>query len=238
MSGTKTYDFNFFKPKSAFAKENTLLISGIVVFWALGVFGFHFLLKAVEKPVPEKQFTTFEQIWPHVADHTATPEQLRSLSHIYLNLLGRFITLRSDQDFKLCFTSTVYQVLPENQRGMLQAMTGKGIPNPASSVPMIAESIGLEKDDILAQVLPYGLVPYDGKPVDPQIMAAVPGIMKKHLIHYQSALTDTRVLGFPFHYFYTAVFLLTLFVVLCLVYCKIFDKIVSKHGMENEEVTS
>lgn len=53
------------------------------------------------------------------------------------------------------------------------------------------------------------------QPVD---QAALDGVMKLYLTHNQSFLTDFRFLGFPFHYFYTAVFLLVLFVLLCVMY--------------------
>lgn len=235
MSGSQVYDFNFFKPKSAFARANTRLIGSIVVIWAVAVFGFHFLLKAIEEPVPEKQLTAFEEVWPQVIDKSATPEQLQVVAQTYLNLMGRQMSLRADQNFKLCFTSTVYDLLPESERPAFLAITQKDLAELKSTTSGVAASIGLEQKGILTQVLPYALVPYDGKPVDAQLLAAVPGIMKKNMVHFQSVLTDTQFLGFPFHYFYSAVFLLTLFVVLCLVYCKIFDKIVVKHGMEDEE---
>jgi putative solute:sodium symporter small subunit len=60
--------------------------------------------------------------------------------------------------------------------------------------------------------------------------------MEKHLTHNRSVLTDTKFLGFPFHYFYTAVFLLVLFVGLCLVYCRLMDDLSAKYGMEEGEV--
>lgn len=49
-------------------------------------------------------------------------------------------------------------------------------------------------------------------------VTAIPVIMKTYLIHNRSILTDTKFLGFPFHYFYTAEFLLILFVLLCVIY--------------------
>ncbi len=232
------YDFNFFKPSSAYAKSNTLLISSIIIIWVLAVFGFHFLLKAIEKPVPEKQLTRFEQVWPSVIDKTATPKELQNLAGVYLNLIGRHISLRDDENFKLCFTSTVYDLLPENERPDFLALTQKELPELKSMTSRVAASIGLEKDGILTQVLPYALVPYDGKLIDSKVLETVPGTMQKYLVHYRSVLTDTQFLGFPFHYFYTAIFLLVLFVLLCLVYCKLFDRIVEKHGMEDEEVKS
>ena len=62
--------------------------------------------------------------------------------------------------------------------------------------------------------------------------ASIPGIMKTNLIHNQSVLTDTIFLGFPFHYFYSALFLLTLFVLICLVYCFKIDTLMKKYDME------
>ncbi|RKX20065.1 MAG: hypothetical protein DRP35_06675 [Candidatus Zixiibacteriota bacterium] len=41
-----------------------------------------------------------------------------------------------------------------------------------------------------------------------------------------------RFLGFPFHYFYTAVFLLVLFVGLCWIFCFQTDRIYKKLGIE------
>jgi len=58
----------------------------------------------------------------------------------------------------------------------------------------------------------------------------LPAIMSLYLTHNQSVLTDTQFLGFPFHYFYTSVFLLVLFVALCWVYCFIIDRMHSKMG--------
>ena len=56
------------------------------------------------------------------------------------------------------------------------------------------------------------------------------GVMKLYLIHNRSFLTDTIFLGFPFHYFYTAIFLLVLFVVLCWVYTFMLDRIHTRIG--------
>jgi putative solute:sodium symporter small subunit len=57
--------------------------------------------------------------------------------------------------------------------------------------------------------------------------------MELYLIHNRSVLTDTIFLGFPFHYFYTAVFLLILFVGLCWLYCVRTDMFNKKYGIED-----
>lgn len=56
--------------------------------------------------------------------------------------------------------------------------------------------------------------------------------MKLYMTHNQSVLTNAKFLGFPFHYFYTAVFLLILFVFLCWLYCVITDRVNIKLGLE------
>ncbi len=238
MSESQMYDFNFFKPKSAFAKANTLLTSSIIVIWALAVFGFQFLLKTIETPVPEKQLITFEQVWPGVMDKTATQDELKGLAATYLNLMGRQISLRANDDFKLLFTATVYDLLPVNEKPAFLALTQKELSELKTMTSGVAASIGLEENNILTQVLPYALIPYDGTPVDAKVLEMVPGTMQKYLVHNRSVLTDTQFLGFPFHYFYTSILLLVIFVVLCLVYCRIMDKVAVKHGIEDAEVKS
>ena len=57
--------------------------------------------------------------------------------------------------------------------------------------------------------------------------------MGLYLIHNRSVLTDLKFLGFPFHYFYTAVFLLILFVGLCWLYCVRTDLFNKKYGIED-----
>ncbi|MDZ7633356.1 MAG: DUF4212 domain-containing protein [Bacteroidales bacterium] len=59
----------------------------------------------------------------------------------------------------------------------------------------------------------------------------LPALMRLYMTHNQSVLTDTRFLGFPFHYFYTAVFLLVLFVALCIVYNKLVEWRLNKEGI-------
>lgn len=62
----------------------------------------------------------------------------------------------------------------------------------------------------------------------------IEAVMTKYLIHNQSVLTDTIFLGFPFHYFYTMVFLMILFVGICWLYCVATDRAMRKLGIEEE----
>ena len=52
--------------------------------------------------------------------------------------------------------------------------------------------------------------------------------MDLYLIHNSSPL-NFKFIGFPFHYWYTAQFLLILFVLLCLIYAVIIEKVNKKH---------
>jgi len=69
----------------------------------------------------------------------------------------------------------------------------------------------------------------DPKPVEKE---QIDQIMKLYLTHNQSFLTNYRFLGFPFHYFYTAVFLLVLFVFLCVMYAYRIQHLHRRYGME------
>ena len=46
----------------------------------------------------------------------------------------------------------------------------------------------------------------------------------------KSFLTETQFLGFPFHWWYSAQFLILLFIGLCYIYCKFIDKLEAEHG--------
>lgn len=91
-------------------------------------------------------------------------------------------------------------------------------------------------DDEFGQVkliwLPYELrarAILDPQPAD---KTKIDKVMKLYLTHNRSFLTDFRFLGFPFHYFYTAVFLLVLFVLLCVMYAYRIQQLHRKFGME------
>jgi putative solute:sodium symporter small subunit len=87
---------------------------------------------------------------------------------------------------------------------------------------------GLEKYSLKAKLLPFTLKADKLTSLTEEDKTKVPATMAKYLIHNQSFLTDFKFLGFPFHYFYTAVFLLILFVGLCWIYCYRTDKKMTK----------
>ncbi|MCP3931453.1 MAG: DUF4212 domain-containing protein [Bacteroidetes bacterium] len=134
---------------------------------------------------------------------------------------------------KNAFTAVVYSILPDSEKEMLVEASGKVATDKNVDLSYVIKALGIENDLSRKAVVPYAIEPLqDG--VKGMISPEIPKIMSKFLIHNQSVLTDTKFLGFPFHYFYSAVFLLALFVIICLVYCKAIDKVMKKHEMESE----
>jgi putative solute:sodium symporter small subunit len=83
----------------------------------------------------------------------------------------------------------------------------------------------------MKDLLPTSIVKVENPSLSAESIKALPEIMKLYLIHNQSFLTDFKFLGFPFHYWYTAQFLLILFVVLCLIYAVTIDKINKEYNV-------
>ena len=95
----------------------------------------------------------------------------------------------------------------------------------------LTQVLSLSADDVRRTLIPFSLQAEGIEALDDETIAMLPGVMSKYLVHNRSALTDARFLGFPFHYFYTAVFLLILFVGLCLIYCVRTDAMNKKLDM-------
>lgn len=218
MSESKDYNSNFFFPNTPFAKENNRLIMMIIVVWAAAVFGFHIWMKAVEKPVPEPAHTSYMAVVDALEAGTATIEQEQAAARVYLTLLGKYIDLRDDVRLQNAFTATVKSIAPA-----------------ATTADDAAQAIGLGDnaiDNLLRTVIPVAMTEAALTAVSYSDLRIV---MDTYLIHNRSFLTDTKFLGFPFHYFYTAVFLMVLFVALCALYCVVADKMMVKHGIETGE---
>jgi putative solute:sodium symporter small subunit len=233
MENSTKYDINFFTPHTPFLKETVRLVTIGLLVWAIAVYGFHTLLRIIEKPTPEKAYLTYEKIYPKLTQGTATLEEQKEMGVIYLGLIGKSTALMGNAALKNAFTSVVYSILPDSEKEMLVEASGKIQTDKKVDVRYVVKALGIENDLSRKAVVPYAIMPLqDG--VKGMISPEIPKIMSKYLIHNQSVLTDTIFLGFPFHYFYSAVFLLALFVIICLVYCKAIDKVMKKHDMESE----
>ncbi len=233
MENSSQYDINFFTPHTPFLKEATRLVTIGMVIWFVAVYGFHILLRVIETPTPEKDFLTYEKIYPKLQQGTATLEEQKDMAVIYLSLIGKSVALQKNEALKNAFTATVYSILPDSKKEAFVLTTGKLATDKKIDLEYVIKMLGIENDLSRKAVVPYALEPLAGG-VKGMISPEIPAIMSKYLIHNQSVLTDTLFLGFPFHYFYSAVFLLALFVMICLVYCKAIDKVMKKHEMESE----
>lgn len=228
MEESKSYDVNFFKPSTPFLKENIRAIVIGLTIWGVMTYGFQILLKIMETPTPEATYVAFQQAAPKLADGTASAEETVAVANTYLALLGKSAALLKNETLKTAFTSTVYNLLSDTEKETLLAAAA----DPKANLDFISAALGITDNKAMAAVLPYALTA-----VTPDKLAmtdpALKPIMDKFFIHNQSVLTDTIVFGFPFHYLYTALILLTSFVIICLVYCQVIDTMMKKYEMES-----
>lgn len=239
------YDVNFFKPKTAHARADMKMISIMVIIWAVAVFGFQFLLMLTNKATPEPAYEAFQQVWLSVENGTADASAQKQFSRSVLSVLGKNIAVSSaDKDvLKEALCHSVNSLLPADQKAMLNTyaadyakLTDDQVAQKETvdaQTKVVAASIGLADtgfDKLMIALLPTSLISENPTLLSDQSKTALPGIMKLFLVHNRSAFTDTKFLGFPFHYWYTAQFLLILFVLMCLVYAVLIDKINTKHA--------
>lgn len=217
MAESQKFEVNFFKPKSEASRANTKVIAILVIIWAVTVFGFQFLLIGVGKPTPEGTLIEFQSLWPEVQDNP-TEGELQSFGRILLMTLGKNSTVKESDRAVLreALTVTVNLLDPR-----------------AESADAAVEALGLGTegfDPLLIEQLKYHFAAGDTSTYDD--IRGLPEIMELYLTHNRSFLTDTMFLGFPFHYYYTAQFLLILFVLLCLIYARSMDKLNKRLGIE------
>ena len=232
MEESKSYNVNFFKPSTPFLKENIRAIVIGLVIWGVVTYGFQILLKIMETPTPEASYVEFQQIAPKLADGSASAEEMVTGANFYLAMLGKSAALLKNEQLKTAFTSTAYNVLAGADQQMLMDTAAKAGSGEAMDVGFINSALGITDNKAMMAVVPFALTA-----VTPDKMVmfdpATKPLMDKFFIHNQSVLTDTIVFGFPFHYFFTALVTLVTFVLICLVYCQVIDKLMKKHGMES-----
>jgi len=245
----KDYRISFFKPTTPFSRTNRNLVIVLVLIWAIGVFGFQILLRIMEKPTPEKTLTVFENVWGGIQSGSASQDEKIEFANSLLMVLGK-TTLTAKPDKRAVLDNAlswiVYDLMSgdslrssfitemsdfEKQKAELSDLQDPDyIKAKTSIINRVAPMLGLEAYELKAKLLPHelksdGLVEFKA-----ENQKKLPGIMSLYLTHNRSALTDTIFLGFPFHYFYTAVFLLIMFVSLCWVYSFKIDKLHQKMG--------
>ena len=145
-----------------------------------------------------------------------------------LMVLGKNIAVKDNHKtvLKESLSWSVYSMQPDSVKPLYKL-------EPKSA----AISIGLSSDGfdkIMRNLLTTSLIKVENYSLSNESIEVLPEIMKLYLVHNQSFLTDFKFLGFPFHYWYTAQFLLILFVLLCVFYAVSIDKLNKKHAFAEE----
>lgn len=234
MTDDKRYEVNFFKPLSEHAKANKKLILTLAIIWAVAVFGFQFALILLNEPTPEKNYTLFQSVWPEVVENeSASTEIKQDFIKVSLAVLGKNIAV--SEDHKTVLKGTLSRMLLGMQPDSLKPVFQKEPDQ--ETYALAAETIGLAStgfEKIMIDLLPTSLVQVNDEKIPAEYKEKVPSIMELYLVHNQNILTDIKFLGFPFHYWYTAQFLLILFVVLCVIYAVAIEKRNIKHDFIEE----
>jgi putative solute:sodium symporter small subunit len=243
------YHISFFKPTTDSARRNRNMVVQLVLIWAVAIFGFQILLKILEKPVPEPAYTLYKTAWAKMENGTATQADYQAMGQAALSVLGKVAidpSHRSALDNALSWLA--YQLADEEQRPELQSTVSEFEDLAAKITDIGDEAYVAKKNELiplLATVFDLNLLDVRSKiaplEVKASLMESFPDeqrnmfteSMDLYLIHNRSVLTDLKFLGFPFHYFYTAVFLLVLFVGLCWLYCVRTDMFNKKYGIED-----
>lgn len=234
MTDNGQYDVSLFKAKTPHAKANRNLILILATIWIVAVFGFQFLLIAFNEETPEKSYTSFESVWPAVIENSETSfEDKQLLSRSILSVLGKnsTVTVAHQDVLRETLSWNIYTMLSDSTKNLLTETPTE------QAIALAKKTIGLKSigfDKIMVDYLPFSIVKVESDQLKPASIDALPGIMKQYLVHNQSVLTNFNFLGFPFHYWYTAQFLLILFVILCLIYAIIIDRLNSKHNFVEE----
>lgn len=243
------YHISFFKPTTEHARANRNMVVWLVIIWVIAIFGFHILLRVIEEPRPEPVYNEYVKVWDAVQQGDASTAELQVFAKSMVSVLGKLF-IQPDEKAALnnALSWSVYQLADSTQKTSLkQAVASfQDAGAQATSVDdelytvkkmelenMLRPVVGFDESDIRASLIVFELRAGQMNDFSKTSMDVIPGIMSKYLIHNQSVLTDIVFLGFPFHYFYTAVFLLILFIVLCIIYCKRTEKINLQYNMEN-----
>ena len=242
---TDKYDISFFKPTTPLAKFNRNITLKLVIVWSVAIFGFHIVLKLIEKPTPEPAYIQFEQVWDKVSSGSASIEDEQIFVSSALSVLGKLSVQDNDKTvLENAISSSFVKLVPDSLMGNLKnkinafttaqndttlTIASESYKNAKIALAeTVAPYVGIKNHTLEAKLLPFTLKVDKIADLSEDDKSKVQPTMAKYLIHNQSFLTDFRFLGFPFHYFYTAVFLLILFVGLCWFYCYRMDKVLIK----------
>ncbi len=246
-TSSNDYHISFFRPTTPQARANRNMVIWFVLIWAVAIFGFQIALRVLQEPTPEPAYLEFTSVWPRAMENPSDPGDLMILGQTTLQVLCK-VAISPEEKTVLdqVLSHSVYQLTADTLRENLIATLKNfeetkaaidSISDPTyiaekkSLMAMVSPTLSLPAGDIRSEILPLELTSEGAQGISEPAAGQLPGIMEKYLIHNQSFLTDFRFLGFPFHYFYTAIFLLILFVGLCWLYCVRTDKLNASLGI-------
>ena len=255
-TNTNQYNFSLFKPVSEYGRRNRNLILILITIWVLSIFGFQVLLLIFQKPTPEKSLISFESVWENVKTGKASDQQKMELVNSMILVSGKSSVKSADRlALNKALTYYVFSMVSDSEKVVLAdqvkeltvtreklaiakdseyAQLQSDLLRIKASINAIAnEKTGIDPTNNKASILPYSLNAENAE-LSAQEIESLPQIMKFYLTHNQSFLTDTKFLGFPFHYFYTAEFLLILFVLMSLFYSIRITQIQKKFSIIEE----
>lgn len=234
------YHISFFKPTTERARYNRNIVIWLTTIWFVSIFGFQIALHILEKPTPEKQLVEFENVWDDIREGVANSHELQVFARSTLHVLGKVAIAPGERSLlSKSMSWSAYMLIPDSLRSnyMEDVTEFEEIASTISSTGdreyllkknelagRFQPVVGLSDRDPLTRILPLELTTKGVDGLSAEAANTLPSIMQKYLTHNQSVLTDTKFLGFPFHYFYTAVFLLILFIALCWLYCVRSDR--------------
>ncbi|MDA3890327.1 MAG: DUF4212 domain-containing protein [Salinivirgaceae bacterium] len=247
MNNENNYHISFFKPTTDRAKYNRNMVIWLIGIWTVAIFGFHILLRVIEKPTPEPQLIAFNEVWENVKSNNASNDEIKTFANSALHVAGKvFINTEhraaldngiswatmqlADSSQKVALTSAIanFETATENA----QAITDANYIQAKKELGALSIAVlGLNPDEVLAKILSLELRSSGIEKITDENISIIETCMPHYTIHNRSVLTDTKFLGFPFHYFYSAVFLLILFIGLCWLYCYRVDKYNEKIGI-------
>lgn len=246
-SDNNHYHISFFKPTTDSARRNRNMVVQFVLIWAVAIFGFQIALKILEKPAPEEAYTIYESYWGELASESPDIAALRNVGRSALSVLGKVAVdpiHREALDNGVSWMA--YNIADSMQKVELvkvvvefeksaEATTdindAEYLGNKNAVTRILGEIFDLPSNDVRRKISPLEIKSSMMGTFDEARRETFMEAMGLYLIHNRSILTDTQFLGFPFHYFYTAVFLLILFVGLCWLYCIRTDMFNKKYGI-------
>ncbi len=243
------YHFSFFKPTTESSRRNRNMVIQFVLIWAIAIFGFQILLKILEKPTPEPAYIVYETYWGDIQAGNIELTNLQNVGQSALSVLGK---VAIEPEYRQALDNAVswmaWNIADSTQKQRL-IVAVKEFEDIASVTEVITDDLYVGQKNQLIPILQeiFNLHPNDvrGKIAALEVKSSLmrsfntesrkifEEAMELYLIHNRSVLTDTKFLGFPFHYFYTAVFLLILFVGITWLYCVRTDMFNKKYGIED-----